>query len=103
MSERWTPGPWTVFNSEQIAPADARLGDPTVAIIAIRDKEEQRANARLIAQSPAMLASLKALIKGIDEWNEAAQQIIGRIPDYEWGDLEEARRVVTKARGEESA
>lgn len=93
MSERWTPGPWVVFNAEQIAPADARLGDPAVAIMAVRDEEEQRANARLIASAPELEAALGFLCAEVNN-----RCTLERLQSY----VAKIEPILARARGEES-
>lgn len=99
MAEQWyVIAPW----EDKMAAISEDAGGASGALAYVgREDRDKMADARLIAQSPRLLTSLEALIKGIDEWNEAVQQVIGRYPDYEWGELEEARRIVAEARGEE--
>lgn len=41
---------------------------------------------------------LEKLIQGIDNWNDSVQEIIGRYVNYEWNNLEEARKTLAKFR-----
>lgn len=40
-----------------------------------------------------LVDALNSLIKEIDEWNNAVQEIIGRVPNYHWKELEDAREL----------
>lgn len=53
--------------------------DPEVEIAALKAKLARAVN------------DLRRLVAGIDDWNEATQAIIGRVPNYHWGALEDAR------------
>jgi hypothetical protein len=72
-----TPAPWCVksFNdSEEIWPVDG--GEDLIATIDQafpRQIPQAKANARLIAQSPALLAAAKAFVAWVDDvWGSAA-------------------------------
>jgi len=41
-----------------------------------------------------------SVVAGIDQWNEDIQKIIGRYPDYHWGNLERLRSVLRDSAGE---
>ena len=63
MTEKFTPGPWSIndwpqSNSDIVIGA---IGTPRIAKIPLRDVSinEQKANARLIKAAPAMYAALK--------------------------------------------
>lgn len=98
-----TPGEWylEVGCSERIAYIYPRSQTPRPIIAEIplgliSGKAEGSANAQLIASSPELYESLKTLIRQIDSWEEAVENIIGRYPDTTWGDLEEARALVAR-------
>lgn len=104
MSEH-TKGPWEpgdiIFGARTVV---TKEGDHIAEVmVSGKGRGESARNCDLVAAAPELLSSLKALIKGIDDWNEGVQEMIGRVPDYEWGNLEEARRVVARARGGEQA
>lgn len=57
-----TPGPWTIERPYQepglfVSAADPRRTNPLIC--RVKDTEEGEANARLIAEAPAMLAALQ--------------------------------------------
>lgn len=54
-------------------------------------------NTRRMEAFDDLLAACKALVGGIDTWNDSVQTIIGRVPDYHWGALEAARAAIAKA------
>lgn len=79
-----TPGPWIVYGAPGNVWAPFDQKNVANAYIADRDRETQSANARLIAEAPAMLAALRNLLplwsSGIDEpWVSDARAILSRI------------------------
>jgi hypothetical protein len=99
-----TPGPWrvgnagfTVFGPKTERPAPvvvAEIPPPTPRV----SREERKANARLIAAAPEVLAALETSLK----WLEAAQA--DEPEDFDSPELrsavDAARRAVALARGE---
>jgi len=53
---------------------------------------------RLREQNAELLAELKRLVASIENWNEAVQKIIGRVPDSGMF-LDSARAVIAKVEG----
>lgn len=45
----------------------------------------------------ALEEAASKVVRGIDTWNESIQGIIGRQPDYNWGDLESLRALLSGA------
>jgi hypothetical protein len=90
MSEsKFTPGPWRVHAGDEII-ADDCLHVAFVKANFLEHMETQLANARLIAAAPEMLACLEELLEWIYSGYDASIY-----------DIEEAARVVQKAKGEE--
>jgi hypothetical protein len=101
-----TPGPWRALNRTRIEgewPSPDALGPHIVgydgnafdwvATCQVSNVSEWRANARLIAAAPDLLAALEALVTA----SEVAYSN-GRIPALEWFN---ARAAIRRARGEE--
>lgn len=102
-----TPGPWVVLPEEVDRPyiriRGTRLGCryKVANVIALdyegvpaREADETRANARLIAAAPELLSSLITLLDAVDDIRGI------EIRDYCRREVEEAERVIAKARGE---
>ena len=100
LAEKATPGPWHIVrygDSLVICLDTAEAGDRRVAFMATpgcRDRMERRkswkqnkANARLIAAAPELLAELEYAVKLLAPFGETAQ-------------VQRMRQVVAKARGE---
>lgn len=81
-----TPGPWTIEHTDEIYGADSA----PVAYVQDTDRTNQqnRANARLIAAAPELLAALKRIV----EWDDADC-------DASLASINAARAVITKAEG----
>lgn len=90
-----TPGPWEAVEGGfgrhwcVIGSKHQLIGDDVVA----------GADARLIAASPELLSSLKTLVAQIEDWEQAMQKIVGK-RRYPWSDLEEAKKLISRAEGE---
>jgi hypothetical protein len=56
-----TPGPWKVRDDSRIVPPLNATQLPICKMGSLRNKQEQEANARLIAAAPDMLATIKDL------------------------------------------
>lgn len=85
-----TPGPW--FNTSENDQATGSVGtNPLANNIALCWSENAKADARLIAAAPDLLASLKLLVN------------YGNLGAYERADaMNEARAAIAKATGEKS-
>jgi hypothetical protein len=75
-----TPGPWSVYGYEIVSEDGQRVA---TASTPARPHPEERANARLIAASPELLAVLRGILTNagshIDtEWLELATAIIAQ-------------------------
>lgn len=55
---------------------------------------DKREIARLKAENERLRETGAALVKGIDDWNEAMQKVIGEQPGYRWPALEDMRDLV---------
>ena len=81
-----TPGPWGCIDTSYHA-HDYRLtkpnGEPLPLTIVANDHGEQRANARLIAAAPELLAALEALV-----WSAKPSR-----------DRDNARELIAKVKG----
>lgn len=98
----FTKGPWrTGFNLETIlGPADGlSCPPPVIAVIqgASGDKRVNQANARLIAQAPAMLEALEAVLDRCDDLH--SRELMG----WDSTDAElfnQARAIIARAKGD---
>jgi len=103
MSAQHTPGPWEAVIDSQtpswvwVAPADWHTRVCRVVLYAY-EKEEQQANARLIAAAPDLLAALEAGAECLVSWMEMADPDYVREPDEQV--LAAMRAAIAKARGE---
>ena len=61
-----TPGPWIVYGAPGNVWAPFDQKNLANAYIADRDRETQAANARLIAEAPAMLEALRETLRDLD-------------------------------------
>ena len=104
MQNKHTPGPWasnrSVFSSS--ATTEIHIGNPshTCAVVYIdnlgKHKEEQEANARLIAAAPDMLAALSAYVAAI---NGLSRQQVEECPFAVIDCVHAARAAIAKATG----
>lgn len=98
MKAKWTPGPWHTGTAE-FRSTDAVFGPidgltVSVGVIAqcgavARPREENEANARLIAAAPDLLAALVRLVDTVDQY------------DGSHAGLDDARAAIALATGEE--
>ncbi len=64
-----TPGPWEVVDSQpRPLRVDGPSGRPIALIVDTPGADVDRANARLIAATPEMLAALRAFVEAADAW-----------------------------------
>lgn len=92
---RHTPGPWKAGSASVSAPeTEDRLG------LSVRihggNGADNRANARLIAAAPDLLAALEALLPMVAEWHAEFPRHIG---DKEPPAIQAARAAIAKATG----
>jgi hypothetical protein len=84
----YTPGPWRVKEGSRSRIVESELPNTTVmiaqtAILPI-SIEEAIANARLIAQAPAMLKTLKAILPSLtDDYQKEVGELISKIEGRE--------------------
>lgn len=94
MSKQHSPGPWGWAQDSLYTPGHIITGDKRyIASICVDDrpKNENIANARLIAAAPELLAAIKNLLDGYKALNHK-----GLLAH----DVEMARAAIAKARGE---
>jgi len=48
------------------------------------------------ADKRELAEELRSLIARVDRWNETMEAVIGRHPDYDWGDLTKTREVLDR-------
>ena len=77
-----TPGPWIVYGAPGNVWAPFDQKNVANAYIADRDRETQSANARLIAEAPAMLAALREAVARVTLANSEGEPILSAwLPD----------------------
>ena len=92
MSAQHTPGPWVV---DPESPTWVEDGNGCcLAKTGYGDDEGDRANARLIAAAPDMLAALRALHDNIAEYAK-----INNLGGFDNHDMRQARAAIAKAEG----
>lgn len=78
MNTKHTPGPWRINQYDE--PVDASGENIRAKGLALTNTDEAKANTRLIAAAPELLAALKAWADNPDGWSvdqvNAAQVII---------------------------
>jgi hypothetical protein len=92
MPNKWTPGPWDkIVHGER----ESRVGANTLLAIVystdFRDRENQEANARLIASAPDLYNALEKIVRFCE--------LNGYVPGIR-GLIEPARAALASARGE---
>ena len=94
MSAQHTPGPWSINEWPQATTdiAIGVIGTPLIAKVPLRDVSinEQKANARLIAAAPDLLAVVEELEESADYWSEY---------DVPLGIVDRLRAAIAKATG----
>ena len=65
----------------------------------VENWDEVRANARLIAAAPDLLAALEEIVAATEQWNASMEAVIGRQPNTSI-DLANAWDAIAAARGE---
>jgi hypothetical protein len=103
----FTPGPWEVSGRDDrlwIAAPHPELGSKPVAMISPMP-DEYVANARLIAQAPALYEALAFAVEAVRLTREyVGEELLPALPGWTWFDAcENARAVLATARGEQSA
>lgn len=95
-----TPGPWGCADTSYHA-HDYRLSRPNGEHLPVNapynDHSEQRANARLIAAAPDLLAALEAVLAA---WDEPYYGDLDMARDTMFDAIEPARAAIAKAKGE---
>jgi DNA repair exonuclease SbcCD ATPase subunit len=77
-----------------LAEAKQMAGDPL-----LQTPTEVLEELRLsLAREAKLVDALGRVAAGVREWNRSVEAIIGRVPDYRWGDLEEAEALLAAAR-----
>jgi len=101
-----TPGPWRVYENDIGIGVTPVSTSPDVADLSGLDGgrpiEVTRANARLMAASPEMLAALKLAIPHLEEnyrWHRDMQSPASKVMEAHAA-FEAANRVITKAEGQ---
>ena len=94
MSKQHTPGLWSINEWPQATTdiAIGAIGTPLIAKVPLRDVSinEQKANARLIAAAPDLLAVVEELEESADYWSEY---------DVPLGIVDRLRAAIAKATG----
>lgn len=110
MTNKHTPGPWTVFESKGGPVIEAPGSEPSSRVMvcrihetAIRKDQEDRAehDARLIAAAPELLEALKQALKHAEKLFAASDSMDGLIDsrvNLEY-DIEQAQSAIAKAKG----
>jgi len=98
MSERHTPGPWLLNKYGE--PVDATGENIRAKGLALTNTDEAKANTRLIAAAPEMLAALQMIDKWFTPTGSSVRSRWDRIPSVERLAIVEAvRAAVAKAGG----
>lgn len=105
MSEtpRHTPGPWSVKWDKGHCNAliDQASSDEHSYVAMVFEPFEgwpTKANARLIAAAPELLVALKALVRPMQAWHKALEQVTGEQPVVQEA-LQGALAAIAKAEG----
>ena len=90
-----TPGPWRVG----IRPGPIVYGQQGEQVanlhVPMVESDENKANARLIAAAPELLAALDAIVRQMDQGGQGSTQVFNRDAC-----IQRARAAIAKARGE---
>jgi hypothetical protein len=70
MSGKHTPGPWTASEMGVISDKITSHGNFYVCGVINADNEEDKANMKLIAAAPDLLAALQRLLQAADEYSD---------------------------------
>lgn len=95
----WTPGEWSVYETEMGACWVTVENAPIVATCDTRNpfSPEQRANAQLLSAAPDLYAALEDMLSG---WRYVRNRY-GDLSGVGWDRAEDAARIaIAKARGE---
>ena len=96
-----TPTPWKLGSHRGFGTEHDIEGPDGQDMSGIRGmfyhREDAERAVRAVNSHDELLSSLKTLISQIDRWQESVKRIVQVPPDYEWGDLEEARAAVARA------
>lgn len=103
MSEKFTPGPWSVGGKTGFLNQIAI--NPSIGC-AYGAGEEVIANARLISAAPDLLEALQAIVKRIEYYTNVGSAGQPNIEDWEYTegsrDMAKARAAISKATGEKA-
>lgn len=102
MTTQHTPGPWTTdfkLYGGQYNVGPVTQPNMTVARVNGRDGE-QEANARLIAEAPAMLEAIKELVAEHDERNRMDCELPGHGGYADTGGIVLARAILARIEGQ---
>jgi hypothetical protein len=97
---KWTPGSWHVSTSQDYFPGGATVvRDKQLVVAVITKRDEEEANARLIAAAPEMVEALCGLFKECcmihKHWGESNNAVASDTAQAN------ARAALRKARGED--